>query len=181
MAVVFDPTLSGVTANSYLTLAELKQAGENRWGVEAAAFRARTDDDVKRAGIAATMRIDQFTYPGARAVLTQALEFPRTDPYLAGLSAILKRLAANLAIWVGATMTDRLLPGARDQYKSVSGRGGKGVVWRDPSLPLDLADLPPLILRDLVALGAAEAVAWDVAVALAVRAYSSSVPLVATW
>ena len=79
MAVTIDATVSGASANSYVTEAEaddlvdamIKNADVMHWG--------NGNDDTRRRALAyATQRLDRERFLGARATDTQALQWPRT-------------------------------------------------------------------------------------------------------
>ena len=83
MAVVFDSTVGGANANSFVTLAEFKLYADGRMPQSAAVAAALDPDDLHRALITATRLIDEYadwdssrTYPGV-----QNLGLPRIGLY----------------------------------------------------------------------------------------------------
>ena len=77
MAATIDATLSGTSANSYVTLAEA-----NTYFVtvpDSSTWTNKTDDQKNRALIAAAREIDNLVFYGDRCDEDQALKFPRTN------------------------------------------------------------------------------------------------------
>lgn len=78
MAAVIDATLSGASANSYVTLAEANTYFETV--PDSSTWTSKTDDQKNRALISATRWLDGLSYYGDRCTTTQALKWPR-DTY----------------------------------------------------------------------------------------------------
>lgn len=83
MAAVIDATLSGASANSYVTLAAANTYFEtvpdsNTW-------TDKTDDQKNRALISATRWIDALSFYGDRCTTTQALKWPRNNYTVDGI------------------------------------------------------------------------------------------------
>ena len=77
MAATIDATLSGTSANSYVTLAEANSYFETV--PDSSTWTNKTDDQKNRALIAATRWIDTFVFYGDRCDNGQALKFPRNN------------------------------------------------------------------------------------------------------
>lgn len=83
MPAVIDATLSGASANSYVTL-----AGANAYFEtvpESSTWTNKTDDQKNRALISATRWIDSLNFYGDRCTETQALKWPREDYKVDGI------------------------------------------------------------------------------------------------
>lgn len=83
MAAVIDATLSGASANSYVTL-----AGANAYFEtvpDSSTWTSKTDDQKNRALISATRWIDALSFYGDRCTTTQALKWPREDYTVDGI------------------------------------------------------------------------------------------------
>ena len=83
MAAVIDATLSGASANSYVTL-----AGANTYFEtvpNSSTWTDKTDDQKNRALISATRWIDALSFYGDRCTDTQALKWPREDYTIDGV------------------------------------------------------------------------------------------------
>ena len=83
MPAVIDATLSGASANSYVTL-----AGANAYFEtvpESSTWTNKTDDQKNRALISATRWIDSLSFYGDRCTETQALKWPREDYKVDGI------------------------------------------------------------------------------------------------
>lgn len=83
MAAVIDATLSGASANSYVTL-----AGANTYFEtvpNSSTWTDKTDDQKNRALISATRWIDALSFYGDRCTTTQALKWPREDYTVDGI------------------------------------------------------------------------------------------------
>ena len=84
MAAVIDATLSGASANSYVTL-----AGANAYFEtvpDSSTWTDKTDDAKNRALISATRWIDALSFYGNRCSETQALKWPREDYKVDGIT-----------------------------------------------------------------------------------------------
>ena len=77
MAATIDATLSGTSANSYVTLAEANSYFETV--PDSSTWTNKTDDQKNRALIAATREIDNLVFYGDRCDNGQALKFPRNN------------------------------------------------------------------------------------------------------
>lgn len=85
MAIPFDPTPGGASANSYGSLAEALAYFDSRLG--GGKFRDASSDDIrKQVLIIGTRDIDQELYRGVRSSSTQALQFPRSGIYAGGIA-----------------------------------------------------------------------------------------------
>lgn len=83
MAAVIDATLSGASANSYVTL-----AGANAYFEtvpDSSTWTNKTDDQKNRALISATRWIDGLSFYGDRCTTTQALKWPRDEYTVDGI------------------------------------------------------------------------------------------------
>lgn len=76
MPTAIDATVGGVSANSYITVAEGDAFAADVLGT--VAWTAATDDNQIRALLAATARLDELQWIGERAATTQRLAWPRT-------------------------------------------------------------------------------------------------------
>lgn len=79
MTVTVDASVGGVSANSYLTVADANAIADLRLGTLAWEAATVTTDDKGRALIAATGYIDQLLWIGEKASTAQALLWPRSD------------------------------------------------------------------------------------------------------
>ena len=77
MAATIDATLSGTSANSYVTLAEANTYFETV--PDSSTWTNKTDDQKNRALIAAAREIDNLVFYGDRCDNGQALKFPRNN------------------------------------------------------------------------------------------------------
>ena len=77
MAAVIDATLSGTSANSYVTLAAADTYFETV--PDSTTWTDKTTDAKNRALISATRWIDGLSFYGDRCTTTQALKWPRDD------------------------------------------------------------------------------------------------------
>ena len=77
MAATIDATLSGTSANSYVTLAQANTYFETV--PDSTTWTNKTDDQKNRALIAATREIDNLVFYGDRCDNGQALKFPRNN------------------------------------------------------------------------------------------------------
>lgn len=83
MAAVIVATLSGASANSYVTLAEANTYFETV--PDSSTWTDKTDDQKNRALISATRWIDALSFYGDRCTTTQALKWPREDYTVDGI------------------------------------------------------------------------------------------------
>lgn len=83
MAAVIDATLSGASANSYVTLAAADTYFETV--PDSSTWTDKTDDAKNRALISATRWIDALSFYGDRCTETQALKWPRDDYKVDGI------------------------------------------------------------------------------------------------
>ena len=83
MAAVIVATLSGASANSYVTLAEANTYFETV--PDSSTWTSKTDDQKNRALISATRWIDALSFYGDRCTTTQALKWPREDYTVDGI------------------------------------------------------------------------------------------------
>lgn len=77
MPATIDATLSGTSANSYVTLAAANTYFETV--PDSSTWTSKTDDQKNRALISATRWIDGLSFYGDRCTTTQALKWPRED------------------------------------------------------------------------------------------------------
>lgn len=82
MAAVIDATLSGASANSYVTLAAANAYYETV--PDSSTWTTKTDDQKNRALISATRWIDALTFYGDRCTKTQALRPSEKRPIVCG-------------------------------------------------------------------------------------------------
>ena len=83
MPAAIDATLSGASANSYVTL-----AGANTYFEtvpDSSTWTSKTDDQKNRALISATRWIDALNFYGDRCTTTQALKWPRDEYTVDGI------------------------------------------------------------------------------------------------
>lgn len=83
MAAVIVATLSGASANSYVTLAEANTYFETV--PDSSTWTNKTDDQKNRAIISATRWIDALSFYGDRCTTTQALKWPRENYTVDGI------------------------------------------------------------------------------------------------
>lgn len=83
MAAVIDATLSGASANSYVTLAEADAYFETV--PDSSTWTDKADDAKNRAIISATRWIDALSFYGDRCTTTQALKWPRDEYKVDGI------------------------------------------------------------------------------------------------
>jgi hypothetical protein len=83
VAAVIDATLSGASANSYVTLADADAYFETT--PDATNWDDKTNDQKNRALISATRWIDALSFYGKRCSETQALKWPREDYKVDGI------------------------------------------------------------------------------------------------
>ena len=83
MPAVIDATLSGASANSYVTLAAANTYFETV--PDSSTWTSNTDDQPNRALISATRWIDGLSFYGDRCTTTQALKWPREDYTVDGI------------------------------------------------------------------------------------------------
>ena len=84
MPAAIDATLSGASANSYVTL-----AGANTYFEtvpDSSTWTNKTDDQKNRALISATRWIDALSFYGDRCTTTQALKWPRDEYTVDGVN-----------------------------------------------------------------------------------------------
>ena len=86
MAAVIDATLSGASANSYVTLAATNAYFETV--PDSSTWTDKTDDAKNRAIISATRWIDALSFYGDRCTETQALKWPREDYKVDGIELV---------------------------------------------------------------------------------------------
>jgi len=83
VAAVIVATLSGASANSYVTLAEANTYFETV--PNSSTWTDKTDDQKNRALISATRWIDALSFYGDRCTTTQALKWPRENYTVDGI------------------------------------------------------------------------------------------------
>ena len=83
MPATIDATLSGASANSYVTLAAANTYFETV--PDSSTWTSKTDDQKNRALISATRWIDGLSFYGDRCTTTQALKWPREDYKVDGI------------------------------------------------------------------------------------------------
>lgn len=83
MPAAIDATLSGASANSYVTLAAANTYFETV--PDSTTWTSKTDDQKNRALISATRWIDALSFYGDRCTTTQALKWPREDYKIDGI------------------------------------------------------------------------------------------------
>lgn len=86
MAAVIDATLSGSSANSYVTLAQANTYFETV--PDSSTWTSKTDDQKNRALISATRWLDGLSYYGDRCTDTQALKWPRNTYTVDGVDLV---------------------------------------------------------------------------------------------
>ena len=86
MAAVIDATVSGVSANSYVTLAAADAYFETV--PDSSSWSDKTSDQRNRALISATRWIDALSFYGDRCTTTQALKWPREDFEVDGIKLV---------------------------------------------------------------------------------------------
>lgn len=83
MPATIDATLSGASANSYVTLAAANTYFETV--PDSSTWTNKTDDQKNRALISATRWIDALSFYGERCTDTQALKWPRENYTVDGI------------------------------------------------------------------------------------------------
>ena len=94
MAATIDATLSGTSANSYVTLTEANSYFETV--PDSSTWTNKTDDQKNRALISATRWIDSFVYYGDRCDDGQALKFPRNNYQVDGVELACSTIPVNI-------------------------------------------------------------------------------------
>ena len=85
MAPTLDSTLSGATANSYISLAEAVALAANMAGGEE--WINKTDDEKNMSLITATSWLETLNFVGDRCTAEQALKWPRKDGVCDGVTS----------------------------------------------------------------------------------------------
>ena len=121
MPATIDATLSGASANSYVTLAAANTYFETV--PDSSTWTNKTDDQKNRALISATRWIDALSFYGERCTDTQALKWPREnytvdgidlacslipDPIKAATYELARALANDTDAIIGSTGTTGL-------------------------------------------------------------------------
>ena len=83
MPAAIDATLSGASANSYVTLAAANTYFETV--PDSSTWTNKTDDQKNRALISATRWLDALSFYGDRCTTTQALKWPRENYTVDGI------------------------------------------------------------------------------------------------
>lgn len=113
MAFTFDSTISGTSANSYLSVTEANDYFGGRFGADA--WDSFTDTQKKQLLSTATKKLDAAKFGGQKKVRTQALQWPRImlidqDGY--SLDGVvpqkLKEATCEMAYWIWSE-GDRIL------------------------------------------------------------------------
>lgn len=94
MAAVIVATLSGASANSYVTLAEANTYFETV--PDSSTWTDKTDDQKNRALISATRWIDALSFYGDRCTETQALKWPRENYTVDGIDLACSLIPAEI-------------------------------------------------------------------------------------
>ena len=94
MAAVIVATLSGASANSYVTLAEANTYFETV--PDSSTWTDKTDDQKNRALISATRWIDALSFYGDRCTETQALKWPRENYTVDGIDLACSLIPAGI-------------------------------------------------------------------------------------
>ena len=94
MAATIIATLKSETANSYVTLSEANEYFDT--SPDSSTWTNKTDDQKKRALIAATRWIDTLVYYGDRCDDDQALKFPRTNYQVDGVELACTLIPQNI-------------------------------------------------------------------------------------
>jgi len=78
MPITIDPTVGGIAANSYSTIAQLNTFALAASPSDAAAWTALSTDDAKAPFLVRATRIlDTIPFPGSSVAFAQALKWPR--------------------------------------------------------------------------------------------------------
>lgn len=96
MAAVIDATVSGVSANSYVTLAAADAYFETV--PDSSSWSDKTSDQRNRALISATRWIDALSFYGDRCTTTQALKWPREDFEVDGIELVCTLIPTEIKV-----------------------------------------------------------------------------------
>jgi len=96
VAAVIDATVSGVSANSYVTLAAADAYFETV--PDSSSWSDKTSDQRNRALISATRWIDALSFYGDRCTTTQALKWPREDFEVDGIELVCTLIPTEIKV-----------------------------------------------------------------------------------
>jgi hypothetical protein len=96
VAAVIDATVSGVSANSYVTLAAADAYFETV--PDSSSWSDKTSDQRNRALISATRWIDALSFYGDRCTTTQALKWPREDFEVDGIKLVCTLIPTEIKV-----------------------------------------------------------------------------------
>lgn len=127
MPAAIDATLSGASANSYVTL-----AGANTYFEtvpDSTSWTSKTDDQKNRALISATRWIDALSFYGDRCTETQALKWPRDNYRIDGIE-----LACTLIPEPIKTATYELARALANDTDAITGTTGTTGIYDEVAL-----------------------------------------------
>lgn len=96
MPATIDATLSGASANSYVTLADADTYFETV--PDSSTWTSKTNDQKNRALISATRWIDNLSFYGDRCTETQALKWPRDNYTVDGIDLACSLIPASIKV-----------------------------------------------------------------------------------
>jgi len=96
VAAVIDATVSGASANSYVTLAAADTYFETV--PDSSTWTDKTTDQKNRALISATRWIDALSFYGDRCTTTQALKWPRENYEVDGLELVCTLIPTDIKV-----------------------------------------------------------------------------------
>ncbi|HET8777975.1 MAG TPA: DnaT-like ssDNA-binding protein [Candidatus Limnocylindria bacterium] len=156
MAFVFDATVGGPAANSYVAVADADDYFGGR--LNASAWTAASATTKQQALATATSRLEQLTFVGSRVTTAQRLAWPRygaesVDGDLYASDAIPRPVfeaTCELALdLLNAGTTDRLAPTGLEPFSALS-VGAVSLSLRDDAP--QAGELPPQVQRLLAPL-----------------------------
>lgn len=127
MAATIDATLSGASANSYVTL-----AGANTYFEtvpNSGTWTDKTDDQKNRALISATRWIDALSFYGDRCTTTQALKWPREDYTVDDIDLVCSLIPTDIK-----TATYELARALANDTDAVTGSTGTSGIYDEVKL-----------------------------------------------
>jgi hypothetical protein len=127
VAAVIDATLSGASANSYVTLAAANAYFETV--PDSSTWTDKTDDQKNRALISATRWIDGLSFYGDRCTTTQALKWPRDEYTVDGID-----LACTLIPEPIKTATYELARALANDTDAITGTTGTTGIYDEVEL-----------------------------------------------
>lgn len=96
--MALDATPGGVTADTYIDLADADAYFEGRFGAED--WEGLSDPDKEKALRQATRHLDRQSYRGVKASAVQALQFPRDIQDDSEIPAAVREATCEEALWI---------------------------------------------------------------------------------